>query len=101
VLLIMSLMLLLSLASIAMLSALRAYVNGESLWSKAERQAVADLQKYGASNDESYFRDFESECRFPSETAPRAWSCRARIPTFPRRAAACSPAAIIRTTSTA
>jgi diguanylate cyclase (GGDEF)-like protein len=65
VLLIMSLMLLLSLASIAMLSALRAYVNGESLWSKAERQAVADLQKYGASNDESYFRDFESELQVP------------------------------------
>ena len=63
--LIMSLMLLLSVASIVVLSGLRAYVNGEGMWSKAERQAVAELHKYAASGSETDYRHFQQELAVP------------------------------------
>jgi hypothetical protein len=44
-LLTMTLMVMLSMASISTLSALRAYVNGEGRWSKAQSQAIADLRR--------------------------------------------------------
>lgn len=64
-LLIMSLMLLLSLASISLLTSLRAYVNGEGHWSKAERQAIAELRNYSASGRESDYRLFAEELSVP------------------------------------
>ena len=64
-LVITSLMLMLSLASILMLSWLRAYVNGEGLWSKAERQAVAELRRYAASHREADFQAFRAELAVP------------------------------------
>ncbi|HVO46231.1 MAG TPA: EAL domain-containing protein [Steroidobacteraceae bacterium] len=63
--LIMSLMLLLSVASIVVLSGLRAYVNGEGMWSKAERQAVAELHKYAASGSQTDYRHFQEELAVP------------------------------------
>src|ERR1043166_180990 len=57
-LLTMTLMLLLSVASMSTLSALRAYVNGEGRWSKAEGQAIADLRRYCVTGDELHFERF-------------------------------------------
>lgn len=64
-LLTMTLMLLLSVASIATLSSLRAYVNGEGRWSKAEGQAIADLRQYGASGDEAAYQRFRNQLDVP------------------------------------
>jgi diguanylate cyclase (GGDEF)-like protein len=61
----MTLMVLLSMASVSMLSDLRAYVNGEGLWSKAERQALSDLREYERSGAESDYRRFQGELRIP------------------------------------
>lgn len=61
----MSLMLMLSAASISILSSVRAYVNGEGLWSKAERQAIAELRKYSISHQEVDYRRFEQELAVP------------------------------------
>ena len=44
--------------AISTLSALRAYVSGESLWSKGEKDAVFQLQKYGQTHDENEYRKF-------------------------------------------
>lgn len=60
-----ALMLLLSLASNSILSSLRAYVNGEGLWSKAERQAAAELRKYSISGQEQDYERFKAELAVP------------------------------------
>ncbi len=60
-----TLMLLLSIASISMLSSLRAYVNGEGRWSKAEGQAIADLRRYSVSREEADYQRFRSQLDVP------------------------------------
>lgn len=45
--------------SINTLSSVRAYVGGEGLWSKAEKDAMYRLLKYGRSHDESDYRKFQ------------------------------------------
>jgi len=64
-LLTMTLMLLLSVASISTLSSLRAYVNGEGRWSKAEGQAIADLRRYSATGNEDDYQLFRSQLAVP------------------------------------
>src|ERR1700738_5676553 len=64
-LLTMTLMLLLSVASISTLSSLRAYVNGEGRWSKAEGQAIADLHRYSVSGQESDYPRLRSQLLAP------------------------------------
>ena len=64
-LLTMTLMLLLGMASISTLSSLRAYVNGEGRWSKAESQAIADLRRYSADGDESDYQKFCQQLSVP------------------------------------
>ncbi|MBO9571106.1 MAG: hypothetical protein J7497_02705, partial [Chitinophagaceae bacterium] len=44
--------------SINTLSAVRAYVCGESLWSKAQKDAMYQLQKYGRSHNEEDYQGF-------------------------------------------
>jgi signal transduction histidine kinase len=47
--------------SVKILSSVRAYVGGEGLWSKAQKDAAYYLQKYGNTHDEkdyAYFLDF-------------------------------------------
>ena len=61
----MTLMLLLGMASIATLSSLRAYVNGEGRWSKAESQAIADLRRYTVSGDEDDYQKFRNQLSVP------------------------------------
>ena len=57
----MTLMVMLSMASISTLSALRAYVNGEGRWSKAESQAIADLRRYSVSGAETDYEKFRNQ----------------------------------------
>ena len=51
----------LTLASIWLLSSLRAYAYAEGLYSKAERQAVADLVQYGVSGSEQAWLDLRRQ----------------------------------------
>jgi signal transduction histidine kinase len=47
------------------LSAARALVGGESLWSKAQKDAIASLQRYGASHSEKDYSEFLNYLRIP------------------------------------
>ena len=51
---------LLAISSMYLLGAIRAYVCGESLWSKAHTSAVAQLQAHVATGDPAYLQGFES-----------------------------------------
>lgn len=64
-LLTMTLMVMLSMASISTLSALRAYVNGEGRWSKAESQAIAELRRYSVSGAETDYEKFRNQLNVP------------------------------------
>src|ERR1700761_1421217 len=64
-LLTMTLMLMLSIACIATLSSLRAYVNGESRWSKAEGEAIASLRRYANSHAEMDYLRFRDQLNVP------------------------------------
>ena len=44
--------------SIALLSAGRAYVGGEGLWSKAQKDMVYSIARYARYHDESYYRSY-------------------------------------------
>ena len=59
-LVIVPLLLLLSILSAEALSAVRAFVNGESLWSKSQKQAINALNLYAISHDE---RDYQAYLR--------------------------------------
>ncbi|MGC1523411.1 MAG: EAL domain-containing protein, partial [Steroidobacteraceae bacterium] len=56
-----ALMLSLCVASLSMLSSIRAFVNGEGMWSKAERQAIAELHRFGHSGSQDDYRRFRGE----------------------------------------
>src|SRR5471032_3008858 len=47
--------------SFGLLSSVRAYVGAESLWSKAQKDAVYHLQKYANSGAEEELRQFRAE----------------------------------------
>ncbi|RBP02022.1 hypothetical protein DFR50_15619 [Roseiarcus fermentans] len=51
------------------LSSLRAYVGGEGLWSKAEKDAVFHLYKYGVSRTDQDYELFEQFMRVPAGDA--------------------------------
>jgi diguanylate cyclase (GGDEF)-like protein/PAS domain S-box-containing protein len=60
-----ALMLSLCVASLSVLSSLRAYVQGEGMWSKSERQAIAELRAFSTTGDEAAFRRFQVEIGVP------------------------------------
>jgi signal transduction histidine kinase len=47
------------------LSAVRAFVGGEGLWSKAQKSAVSNLQKYILTGDESFYGAYLESLRVP------------------------------------
>jgi hypothetical protein len=51
--------------SFGLLSSVRAYVGGESLWSKAQKDAVFHLQKYAAGRDPEELRQFRANMAIP------------------------------------
>ena len=55
----------LSLLSLNILSGARAYVEGESLWSKAQKEAVFQLNRYAISHDEADFKAYLQEIAVP------------------------------------
>lgn len=59
------LLVLLAALSFNILSALRAFVNGESLWSKARKEAVAELRRYVQDGDEARYQRFQAHLAIP------------------------------------
>lgn len=55
----------LSYLTIENLSAARAYVGGEGLWSKAQKQAVHDLLRYSISHSETDFESYQKALLVP------------------------------------
>jgi len=51
--------------SMRMQSAVRAYVNGEGLWSKGQKDALHSLVRYAGSGDEADWKRFEAEIAVP------------------------------------
>lgn len=51
--------------SIDLLSSARAYVGGESLWSKGQKDAVLHLIRYGETHDEQEFRAYQRAIAVP------------------------------------
>src|ERR1700681_3797035 len=51
--------------SLEMLSSMRAYVGGESLWSKSQKDAVFHLQKFAANHDPEDLRQFHADIAIP------------------------------------
>ncbi|MGZ3241669.1 MAG: hypothetical protein ACXWJK_15825, partial [Burkholderiaceae bacterium] len=55
----------LSAFSMGILSATRAYVEGESLWSKAQKEAVFRLNRYADTRDEADFQLYRKAIAVP------------------------------------
>ena len=70
------------------LSAARAYVGGESLWSKAQKQAVQHLERYAQTRSARHGRPTSGRSRCRSATASRARSSKSPRPTTRWRAKA-------------
>ena len=64
-LVVISLLATLAVTSVNVLGALRAYVGGESLWSKARSDAVQHLRDFAASRRQSDFAAFEESLALP------------------------------------
>lgn len=58
-------LLLLAMVSVDILSAGRAYVGGESLWSKAQKDAVYHLAQYAENHDEQHYLKFRQAIAVP------------------------------------
>jgi diguanylate cyclase (GGDEF)-like protein len=58
-------LLLLASFSFELLSSVRAYVGGESLWSKAQKDAVFHLQKYAATGDPAQLQQYRQDIDVP------------------------------------
>jgi hypothetical protein len=69
--LLLAVMLVLTWLSIDLLSAVRAYVAGEGLWSKAQKDAAYELVRYGATGDPRHWEAYTAP-RLPSPS-PIAW----------------------------
>ncbi|WP_290643490.1 sensor histidine kinase KdpD [Aquabacterium sp.] len=54
-----------AIVSVMLLGAVRAYVGGESLWSKARNEAVQHLRDYAASHDNTDYVLFEAALKVP------------------------------------
>ena len=51
--------------SLSILSSVRAYVGGESLWSKGQKDAIHYLSLYGETGDDRYFEQYEKAIAIP------------------------------------
>ena len=62
---IVALLVVLFMESIVILSAGRAYVEGESLWSKAQKQSLVHLMRYAHTHSETDYQKFRSTLAAP------------------------------------
>jgi len=69
-------MLVLSIVCMEILSAARAYVGGEGLWSKAQKDAVTHLTRYARTQTPTITGVFAMRSPFRWVIAPRASPCR-------------------------
>lgn len=60
-----TLLVLLGFFSMDLLSSVRAYVEGESLWSKAQKEAVRQLETFATSGDEQAYLSYLEQIRVP------------------------------------
>jgi superfamily I DNA/RNA helicase len=51
--------------SLSILSSVRAYVGGEGLWSKGQKDAIHYLSLYGETGDDHYFEQYEKSIAGP------------------------------------
>src|SRR5689334_21950498 len=56
---------LLGIGSLYTLSAVRAYMTGESLWSKGQKDAIYFLTLYSDTHEEQYYRRFQAAVDVP------------------------------------
>ncbi len=56
---------LISVASVELLSAARAFVGGESLWTKGQKDAVMHLLRYGKSREEADYQAYQAAIALP------------------------------------
>ena len=70
---------LLATESLRIVSATRAYVGGESLWSKAQKEAVYSLFRYAQTRSESDYADYRKAI-----AVPLAWRARGDRESYPR-----------------
>jgi len=56
---------LLANSGFGLLSSTRAYVSGESLWSKAQKDAVMHLQKYAINHDPQELQQYRADIAVP------------------------------------
>ena len=61
----MVLLVLLASESLKIVSASRAYVGGESLWSKAQKEAVYSLFRYAQSHSEADYQSYKEAIAVP------------------------------------
>ena len=62
---VISVLVALAAVGLEVLTSVRAYVGGEGLWSKAEKDASSALLRYIAQGDEAYYREFRSQLAVP------------------------------------
>ena len=67
--------------SLEMLSSVRAYVGGEGLWSKSQKDAIHFISVYSQTGDEQFFDRFKKAIAIPlsDRAARRRWSSRPPI----------------------
>src|SRR6185312_5708428 len=51
--------------SMKIMSGIRAYVNGEGLWSKHQKEAVINLAQYTTTNNPKYYTNFKKDVSIP------------------------------------
>ena len=62
---VVAIQLLVAVVSLYTMSAVRAYVGGESLWSKSQKEAIYYLHLYADSGNEAFFRRYEEAIAVP------------------------------------
>jgi hypothetical protein len=65
--------------AIETLSAARAYVGGEGLWSKAQKEAVLSLVRYAASHAKEDYQRFQQALPPRSATSKPGWSLKKKV----------------------
>ena len=85
--------------SLYTMSAVRAYVGGESLWSKGQKEAIYFLNRYADTGREAFFQHYEQAIAVPMADRRARMDLKNRNPTLPWCAKAFSPVATIPTTS--
>src|SRR5713226_8434876 len=71
----------LAIVSIDILAAGRAYVEGESLWSKNQKEAVFHLLRFAETRSESDFRSYQKAIMVPLGSRGPGSSLKSRLPT--------------------